>query len=163
MGEAEEVFSAANLDQYSSSISSVNNDCDLSESTTYYVKSEAKWYTKYSMTSMLANPNCTDILNPYEMGYDPKFDGDDFIFGVDMRTVMTILGVLYEVNGPETLTEYSIIENVTKGVYNGVEYQISSYFDDDLPEMDPMYCVGPVVGSVGDWNCFIKIGNSYLY
>ena len=59
---------------------------------------------QFDMDVFNANPNCSQAVNPYTLGYDPTTDGNTFTFSIDVHTLYAALVVAYKINGPNSLS-----------------------------------------------------------
>ena len=146
-------------------IANVNSDCDFSASTQSYDVATGTLTSTFDMSdSGVGNfPKCQGIINATELGWNPSVTGDSFSVTVDVVSLYTALAVSEQVNGPNTLDRYVTFTEVSKAVWkeDGVEYSIVDKYDPGYPGMAPITCVGPSNKGSEEWNCLLRVGNSY--
>ena len=104
---------------------------------------------------------CYLIVNPPLLGYDPSVDGNTLTIKIDVYSLFSTLVVANKINGPNSLNKYVTINLYAEFEFRGVIYQVKRKFDGLYPTMSPMYCLGPKGSNSSEWNCLLKIGNSF--
>ena len=104
---------------------------------------------------------CNNIINPALLGYNPNFDGTTLTFTINVYTLFSTMVVANLVNGPDSLKAYVTIDVYAEFMFRGVDYQVMRKYDNMFPTMHPMYCLGPKGSNATEWNCLIKIGDTF--
>jgi hypothetical protein len=114
---------------------------------------------------------CDNYLDPSLIGYVYDFSPYSFDFQVDVRSLITAVGVNIEVNGDDTSYLDIIYGSTVTDEFNNVTMTFAQYVDPRYEGMDPIFCGEDsffpycvlVYGDVYVLPIFIHIGASIEY
>ena len=151
-------------------ISNVRADCNFTASYEGYNKLTGEMLMEFDSSTFGTYKSCGQILTPSFMkslGWIPSVDQSTLYVQADVRTIFSALAVAYQVNGPTTLDKFSKIKDVFTNIpyldYTGKirMYAGKQVYDPNYPGMAPMTCIGPSGPSSAEWNCLIRVGQTY--
>lgn len=111
-------------------ISNVVSDCNATSSSKYDVGSYYLSLT-YSFSEFMSNPRCTSVMNPYTMGYDPVYDGDEFTLSYDVRSLVTALAINGKILGFGAMRP--LVGSIFSFIYNNVSYLSGQFQNSRFP------------------------------
>jgi len=153
--------SIMNFLEVQGTIANVNEDCRIFQSSQSYNPALGTLITTFDITGLNSDRTCNSTVNPKQLGWSKEITGNVFTMTLDVRTLFSCMAVTLLVNGDDTLDYFVNIRIVAEGTFNGVTYQAIDKYDTQYPGMAPMTCIGPKGGASSDWNCVIRMGNSY--
>lgn len=152
------------------SIGSQKGDCDIFASSQSYNLPGSSFSFDINMDTFMGSPSCYGPAGVMpssslakRLGWDKSVSGPTLSISIDSHSLFTALAVSYRVNGVNTLDKFVRIAEVAKATwyYDKKEYTLVDVYDDNYPGMSPVTCVGPTDGDSSEWNCFLRIGDSY--
>ena len=111
-------------------ISSVESDCNAS-SASFYDTGSYELSLTYSYSEFIANPRCSGTIDPVLLGYNPVFDGDEFTLNMDVRALVTALGINTGILSAESLRP--VFGSFTPYNYSNITYLVGNYYNIRYP------------------------------
>ena len=93
----------------------------------------------FDANAFINNQACFDTINPYYLGYNPIYDGNDFSVDIDVRSLMTTLAINNHVIPLGKLS--SMPQQGLLYDYDNVTYEFGDYYDPRYPGMNPVSCI----------------------
>lgn len=152
------------------SIGSQKADCDIFASSQSYSLPGSTFAFNIDMDTFITSSSCYGPAGVMpssslakRLGWDRSVSGPTLSISIDSHSLFTALATSYRVNGENTLDKFVRIAEVAKATwyYDKKEYTLVDVYDDNYPGMSPVTCVGPTDGDSSEWNCFLRIGDSY--
>lgn len=140
-------------------MANVHGGCNATSKSTFDSKSGRLSLT-YDYSEYMDNPICRGIVNPDLMGYLAPSDKDDFTVQFDVRTMVTAVALNMGLTDTKYLVRIPAFDS--NYTFQGVNYNVSSFYDPKYNGMDPVTCI-QIAGfnlSYGFTQCLIMIEDS---
>lgn len=160
-GNPENVF---DLEYITSSVSGINGKCPI-PSVANFDQANSELTTVYSnYTRFIADPLCSDALNPKSFGYVSQLDDNTYTMRLDVRSFATAMAVNYGVLPVATLKTVNYAPKSFR--YMDVTFNIGQYFDVRYRLMETITCmtnssVIPPGTPVFERLCFYVVGETF--
>lgn len=119
-------------------ISNVYGDCNAS-STAAFNPSTGLMTLEYNYYEYIHNHLCNTTADPVIFGYLPTVDGETFTLSMDIRSLITGLAINLGILSIDEIVQITAFNSLYE--YNGVIYNVSSYYDPKYPNMQPVTCL----------------------
>jgi hypothetical protein len=119
-------------------VANVDGRCNVSSKATFNANS-GKLSLTYDYNQFMAEPLCTNAVNPELVGYVASTDFHDFTVKFDVRSMITCVAVNLGIMGVQSLIRIPAFDTFVN--ISGVLYNISSYYDPKYDNMDPISCM----------------------
>jgi hypothetical protein len=152
VGQPEVVF---NREEIVGTISSYKGPCNAS-SYSGFDGSTGKLITRFSHDSFMQYEACRVTVAPISFGYLEGANDGIFYASIDTSTLAVSMALNFGIMHFEQLTEITAFQ--TTYVYDETVYNVSWYYDNQFPAMDPLVCItNPIIKQ-----CIVRI-SSYFY
>ena len=142
---------------YYAAFSDVSGVCPVHAHTSYDSGS-ATLRLEFSYSDFMANSTCKNIVKPEHMGYNSKYNLDNFAFTIDAQTLLTALAINTDALSVEELEV--VPETLFQFDYKNQSIVLGKYFYPRYPGMKPLFCA---VLSQYRLLCTIQYFNLYFY
>ena len=127
---------------YSARVADHQFICNLTAKTRY-LAGESSFRIDYDASDFIGSDGCAHVLNPYNWGYLPQMDLDEFHVKLDVKSLTTIVAINHHVLELDMLEK---IDHHDRGYlhyeYHGFDtyYHLEYYVDERYDESRPFVC-----------------------